>query len=129
MRKLLGIFSLVSAIMVLPETILGQQLPLAFADPVGVRPGAAVLASDTVRRNSGARDDEQQPSRVPYVVVGALAGGLAGAGWFAHEIAVGLSHGGEWMAFPTIGVARYVGGGLVLGGVAGLIVYYIAHPD
>jgi hypothetical protein len=129
MQKLLGVISIVSAFMVLPETVLCQQMPMAFTNPVGVRPGAAASLNDTIGRDKWSHDEKEHPSRVPYVVVGAIVGGLAGAAWFAHEIAVGLSHGGEWMAFPTIGAARYVGGGLVLGGVAGLIVYYIAHPD
>jgi hypothetical protein len=101
---------------------------MAFAHPVGITL-RATRPADTAR--AGSRSDSQNvnASRVPYVVWGAIAGGLAGAGVFAYEIAKGLSRGGEWMALPTIGAARYVGGGLVLGGFLGLVTYYVVHPD
>ncbi|MFL5483562.1 MAG: hypothetical protein ACJ8AK_15375 [Gemmatimonadaceae bacterium] len=128
MKKLLLILGLVGVVGT-PDNARGQQTSIAFVHPTGIQSRTSKTGGiDTVRRDTVRKIAVDGPSRAPYVVFGAVLGGLAGAGLFAYEISEGLKHGGEWMALPTIGIARDVGGGLVVGGFLGLVYYYIRNP-
>ena len=69
-----------------------------------------------------------RPGPTPYVVGGALVGGVLAGGWMGYEFYKGMKNGGESMINPFVPIAIVVGGGMVVGGIIGLCIYYGAHP-
>ena len=117
----------VAALLVSASNLPAQQSSLAYTRTIGIQRAQTLV--DTVQRDTVHKLKRYRPSPAPYVVAGALIGGVAGGLWLAHKISESLQHGGEWLGgLPTIGIAMYVGGGLVAGGLCGFIVYAIDNP-
>lgn len=116
----------VAALLLPVSNLPGQQTSLAFSQSIGIQRAQMRSVMDTAQRDTVPKLQRYRPSPAPYVVAGALIGGVAGGLLLAHKITESLQHGGEWLGgWPTIGIAKYVGGGLVVGGIFGVIVYAI----
>ncbi len=114
----------IAATLAAPSVRLGGQQPSpSFAEPIGIQRLPLRAAVDTPKRDTVVR--RHKPSRIPYVLVGALVAGIAAGGGLAYYWA---HSSGECLCnpFPAIGVV--VGGGMVVGGLIGLIVYFGVHP-
>jgi len=111
-----------------PTRLVGQQRSVAYSQSIGIRVALARSAADTLKRDTLRNRVAGLPRPVPYVAIGGVIGAVTGAVIFAYKIYDGLQNGGEWMAFPTLAIPRYIGGGLVAGAVAGLVVYALDNP-
>ena len=127
MRKPLGILSLVSALMVLPETMVCQQPSIAFTQPLGIQSTPKTAVRDTTRQHV-ADQDHAHPSRGAFVVGGALVGGLAAGGWLGYQLYKGSRNNDDMMISPVVPLAVFAGCGMIVGGLIGLALYYGTHP-
>jgi hypothetical protein len=123
MRTLPGIVALF--LMVSPEMAIGQQKSMAFAHPIGVERSRS--DAGFIGRRS-AFDDDGGAGVGQYVAVGALVGGLLAGGWAAYETYRQSSNGGEMMISPLIPIGIVAAGGVLVGGIIGLSIYFGAHP-
>ncbi|HJQ10654.1 MAG TPA: hypothetical protein VJ840_06425 [Gemmatimonadaceae bacterium] len=112
-----------------PTRLVGQQRALAYSQSIGIRAALARSAADTLGRDTLRNRAAELPTPIPYLAVGGVAGALTGAVILAYKIFDGVQNGGVWMGqVPMRGIARYIGGGLVAGAFAGLVVYALDNP-
>ena len=103
-----------------------QQASVVFTHPVGIERSLAANVGNSARR-SAARD-EDGAGVGQYVAVGALVGGLLAGGWAGFELYRESRNGGEMMISPLIPIGIVAAGGMLLGGIIGLSIYYGSHP-
>jgi len=90
---------------------------------VGLARQVAAPAAVRTRSLAVVQSASREPRRRPYVVSGAVVGGVAGGVLLAH----GVAKTDDAMVFPVVYASGVVAGGAALGAFGGLIVSVIVH--
>ena len=122
MRIPLLVLGFVAVLIATPSSpCLGQR-----AEPIGVSLHATLATSNQfATRSILQRAESDGQSRIgTWIVVGALAGAVAGGVWAGVE----MSHANsDDLMFANVALAYSVGAGAVIGGLAGAFAYVVSH--